>query len=103
MTYRAFECVPDEKTLQLVASKLNELNKREPTLRDKLLNFYIQISYYLPLITFVMFVVLVYEILRGYIVSAFTFNKKKGVVVRKTRFGFIVYLKKYFNDHFEHI
>ena len=63
MTYRAFECVPDEKTLQLVASKLNELNKREPTLRDKFLNFYIQVSYYLPFITFIMFIILVYEIL----------------------------------------
>ena len=102
MTYRAFECVPDDKTLQLVASKLHELNKREPTLRDKILQFYIKVSYYLPFITFIAFVILVYEILRGYLISLVRYKKQPNITKSK-RPSLISHIKLYFNKHFEYI
>jgi len=100
--YRAFECGPSEETLQLVANKLYEINKREPTLRDKMLSWYISISYYLPLITFVMFVILIYEVLRGFVVASFKIDNRR-IVVRKNKPGFIAFVKNYFNENFEYI
>jgi len=100
--YRAFECGPSEETLQLVANKLYEINKREPTLRDKMLSWYISISYYLPLITFIMFVILIYEVLRGFVIASFRIDNRR-IVVRKNKPGFIAFVKNYFNENFEYI
>jgi len=72
--YKDFKCEPSEETLRLVAAKLYEIQKIEPTLGFIALKYYLEFVRFLPLITFILFIILVYESLRILVIK---YYKKK--------------------------
>jgi len=79
--YKNDRCTANDATLQLVAAKLHQIQKVEPTLGLIALRYYVEFTKFIPLITFVMFIILIYEIIRMLAVK--------------------LYRKKMFNRNFE--
>ena len=66
----------EENKVILIANRLNEIDQRDLTLLDHLRISYFKLSVYTPFLTFIAFVILMYELVKKGAINIYTRRKK---------------------------